>query len=207
MLFDYSGDWILFFFQAEDGIRDIGVTGVQTCALPILRNSIGKDIEDAIEVWPILFENLPEDFLGDEKRATLEEKSIMRTLQLYALMKQGDSKILIDSNGEEKYKNIGYSLKVLREQQDGSPDRKKGGSVDRRFNALITSSDVEELMNHLRHLLSILKSKSISAYINFPKLAEDIYWYSKGKDDNIRLSWAREYYRKNIEIKKENKGD
>src|SRR3712207_7698715 len=27
----------VFFFQAEDGIRDIGVTGVQTCALPISR--------------------------------------------------------------------------------------------------------------------------------------------------------------------------
>src|SRR3712207_6904230 len=27
---------MVFFFQAEDGIRDIGVTGVQTCALPIL---------------------------------------------------------------------------------------------------------------------------------------------------------------------------
>src|SRR2546421_6016615 len=26
-----------FFFQAEDGIRDLIVTGVQTCALPILR--------------------------------------------------------------------------------------------------------------------------------------------------------------------------
>src|SRR5256884_3194767 len=26
----------LFFFQAEDGIRDVAVTGVQTCALPIL---------------------------------------------------------------------------------------------------------------------------------------------------------------------------
>src|SRR5699024_2008790 len=26
-----------FFFQAEDGIRDRNVTGVQTCALPILR--------------------------------------------------------------------------------------------------------------------------------------------------------------------------
>src|SRR5690349_23315605 len=25
----------LFFFQAEDGIRDLYVTGVQTCALPI----------------------------------------------------------------------------------------------------------------------------------------------------------------------------
>src|SRR3712207_6076124 len=30
-----SSDFSFFFFQAEDGIRDIGVTGVQTCALPI----------------------------------------------------------------------------------------------------------------------------------------------------------------------------
>src|SRR2546430_12738905 len=28
--------FIFFFFQAEDGIRDLTVTGVQTCALPIL---------------------------------------------------------------------------------------------------------------------------------------------------------------------------
>src|SRR5437762_9253775 len=28
--------WLVFFFQAEDGIRDTSVTGVQTCALPIL---------------------------------------------------------------------------------------------------------------------------------------------------------------------------
>src|SRR2546430_8545566 len=26
---------LVFFFQAEDGIRDLTVTGVQTCALPI----------------------------------------------------------------------------------------------------------------------------------------------------------------------------
>src|SRR2546422_2665714 len=36
------GEWmykyeliVVFFFQAEDGIRDVAVTGVQTCALPI----------------------------------------------------------------------------------------------------------------------------------------------------------------------------
>src|SRR2546422_5102809 len=28
---------VFFFFQAEDGIRDVAVTGVQTCALPISR--------------------------------------------------------------------------------------------------------------------------------------------------------------------------
>src|SRR2546429_2657816 len=31
---------VFFFFQAEDGIRDVAVTGVQTCALPIL----GRDV-------------------------------------------------------------------------------------------------------------------------------------------------------------------
>ena len=31
-----------FFFQAEDGIRDDLVTGVQTCALPILRNQLAN---------------------------------------------------------------------------------------------------------------------------------------------------------------------
>src|SRR5437763_14617118 len=43
---------IFFFFQAEDGIRDTSVTGVQTCALPIsARNTNGalsKVIEDNV---------------------------------------------------------------------------------------------------------------------------------------------------------------
>ncbi|ESE43079.1 hypothetical protein SHD_0283, partial [Shewanella decolorationis S12] len=40
---------IIFFFQAEDGIRDHCVTGVQTCALPI---------------WPILWLGVLEAELG-----------------------------------------------------------------------------------------------------------------------------------------------
>src|SRR5690606_40265415 len=31
------------FFQAEDGIRDFHVTGVQTCALPILKPTISPE--------------------------------------------------------------------------------------------------------------------------------------------------------------------
>src|SRR2546422_8446027 len=42
--------YVCFFFQAEDGIRDVAVTGVQTCALPISAttkpavNSLLRDI-------------------------------------------------------------------------------------------------------------------------------------------------------------------
>src|SRR5256884_4838391 len=34
-----------FFFQAEDGIRDVAVTGVQTCALPISLHYSGWTLE------------------------------------------------------------------------------------------------------------------------------------------------------------------
>src|SRR3712207_7543002 len=46
---------MFFFFQAEDGIRDIGVTGVQTCALPIcerllaVANDESKSMEERFE--------------------------------------------------------------------------------------------------------------------------------------------------------------
>src|SRR6267378_6062773 len=43
--------FFFFFFQAEDGIRDLYVTGVQTCALPILLREglIGFESDDAAE--------------------------------------------------------------------------------------------------------------------------------------------------------------
>src|SRR2546430_2324252 len=37
-----------FFFQAEDGIRDLTVTGVQTCALPIYGKKASKKVEKAM---------------------------------------------------------------------------------------------------------------------------------------------------------------
>src|SRR5437773_11720590 len=39
---------MVFFFQAEDGIRDRDVTGVQTCALPILRHSGDNFVEGGL---------------------------------------------------------------------------------------------------------------------------------------------------------------
>src|SRR5256886_11299620 len=42
----------LFFFQAEDGIRDLTVTGVQTCALPISARAGGSTPADRGEARP-----------------------------------------------------------------------------------------------------------------------------------------------------------
>src|SRR5207245_7533153 len=45
-----------FFFQAEDGIRDATVTGVQTCALPIYLLSGGRlfvDVGSHVGTWTV----------------------------------------------------------------------------------------------------------------------------------------------------------
>src|SRR5205823_10806643 len=40
--------YLFFFFQAEDGIRDKLVTGVQTCALPIYRLDADRIVVDVL---------------------------------------------------------------------------------------------------------------------------------------------------------------
>src|SRR2546430_3593449 len=52
-----------FFFQAEDGIRDLTVTGVQTCALPIL--SSGRPAGVQVPVAPVVEVGSTGDVLED----------------------------------------------------------------------------------------------------------------------------------------------
>src|SRR3712207_2752772 len=65
----------VFFFQAEDGIRDIGVTGVQTCALPIYPRTLTIALDDLLPAervvavdsgnfmgWPSAFLDVPDEF-------------------------------------------------------------------------------------------------------------------------------------------------
>src|SRR5690606_39640100 len=64
---------ILFFFQAEDGIRDFHVTGVQTCALPIL-HSIWTPVADEFDDYisrpkPNGYRSLHTVVLDEEGRA------------------------------------------------------------------------------------------------------------------------------------------
>src|SRR3712207_7079331 len=56
-----------FFFQAEDGIRDIGVTGVQTCALPIC----GYPTQDGLRAAEVTLDGVrveAGDVLGEPDR-------------------------------------------------------------------------------------------------------------------------------------------
>ncbi|WP_353893857.1 type I-E CRISPR-associated protein Cse2/CasB [Proteinivorax hydrogeniformans] len=166
-------------------------------ALANLRNSIGRPLSETIDVWPIVFEQMPEHFLSKNGKLTSEEKAILTTLQIYALHQQGQSVNVNKRSEKEKWNNIGISLKALRNGEDTI-------AIDSRFNTMITSTTFEELIHHLRQLVRILKAKKQNEKIVYARLANDLYWYLRNQEENVRLSWAKAYYSK---LENTEKGD
>ena len=167
-------------------IEPIKNLGSGKALLAGIRDSIGKELIHAPQVWPLLFSNLPEEFLGNKAKITAEENAIYLSLQIYAVMQQGSSK---SARGEEQpTRNIGESLRDLR------GDESKTKAMDERFNTMVTAGSFEELSHYLRQMIKILKANTANPSINYPKLANDLFWMQKGKQDNILMDWARAYY-------------
>lgn len=148
-----------------------------------LRNSIGRDISETIAIWPLLFEEVPLEYLSKNGIPTNQENAILAALQLYALHQQGKSKSVHESTDN----NIGKALHDIRDTNNTA--------LDRRFNALITSGNFKELITHLRHLISIFKQEA-DTKIDYAKLAEDFYWYQMSSEsaNRMRMRWGQGYY-------------
>lgn len=162
-------------------------TSFGKAALATLRNSAGRPVSDSAQVWPIIFEKMPESFLGTGREMTAEEKSMLLALQLFALHQQGKSETVLLRSEQGTWKNVGFSLSTLRTNENQV-------AVDRHFRALITSSTFEELTHHLRQMIKLLKSRTTDAKVDYPKLAQDLYWVLRGNQGSVMLNWARGYY-------------
>ena len=151
-----------------------------------IRNSINRPLTESIDLLPLLFRYLPEDFLSSDGKLSQEEKAIVTTIQLYSLHQQAESESVLLSDDAEKWKNFGYSLSFLRKGEDSL-------AADRRFNTMITSSTFEELSHHMRQMIKLLKSKT-DAKVNYTKLSGDLYKFLTGYGEEVKFSWASRYY-------------
>src|SRR2546430_11042674 len=70
-----------FFFQAEDGIRDLTVTGVQTCALPIYKAFIC--FEDLGEFRKDYVKEVLEDEIGE---LTVLDQEVIESLEQHEIL-------------------------------------------------------------------------------------------------------------------------
>src|SRR5690349_22769960 len=78
-----------FFFQAEDGIRDLYVTGVQTCALPIFRHQRQHPVEHPLERREELG---PGGRLLDRKSTRLNSSHVEISYAVFCLKKKKKKK-------------------------------------------------------------------------------------------------------------------
>lgn len=183
-----------------DSTRDASST---KALLANMRNSADKDISNNVDALAYVFSNL--SYGEDDRYGELSymEQAIFTAIQIYAIHQQSNvESVLKFGNDDEnesiekknKYKaNIGDALATLRSDESES--------IDKRFNAMITATNFNKLSYHLRQMIKILKSKS-DAKVDYAKLAEDLYWFMIGRKEEVRLSWARSYYkyRKNEEM-------
>lgn len=157
-----------------------------------IRNSINKDSLVNMDALAFVFQNIPEEFLGFNKNLNDYEKSILTAVQMYALHQQAkiESVLKLDYEEGEKRQNLGDALKTIRDREDDTK------AIDRRFNAMITSSNFEELSHHLRQMIKLLKAKS-DAKVDYASLADDLYWFLKNQREGLKIKWSRSYYKLN----------
>ena len=157
-----------------------------------IRNSINKDSSVNMDALAFVFQNIPEEFLGFNKNLNDYEKAILTSVQMYALHQQAkaDSVLKLDYKEGERRQNLGDALATMRKNEDDSK------AIDRRFNAMITSSNFEELSHHLRQMIKLLKAKS-DAKVDYASLAYDLYWFLKNQREGLKIKWSRSYYKFN----------
>src|SRR2546430_13467005 len=81
---------IFFFFQAEDGIRDLTVTGVQTCALPIFVGRPGGPL--FVDLRAPGRQRDPRRRRGDRKSTRLNSSHSQISYAVFCLKKKKKSK-------------------------------------------------------------------------------------------------------------------
>src|SRR5690554_2932147 len=107
--------FLFFFFQAEDGIRDADVTGVQTCALPILDYVLGfaTELGGVTSHVSIIARNL-------ELPALVGVKELMTTIKHgdYLILDSHSCKIIInpDEATINEYTELSKEYKARKEE-------------------------------------------------------------------------------------------
>src|SRR3712207_9161401 len=131
---------VFFFFQAEDGIRDIGVTGVQTCALPIfgkLFEETANNEKEHAKIWfkylhggavPSTEQNLLDAAEGENYEwtdmyasfaETAKEEGFHELSTLFSMVGN------IEKTHEERYRTLLDNLKRSEERRVGKECRSR----------------------------------------------------------------------------------
>lgn len=149
-----------------------------------LRRGVGRAPGDLPELWGAFLQEMPEELQSPTGTATGAEWAIYLTLTLYALHQQGQT-----SPMHKQGEGLGKAARLL-----VPPGQEPGeSSIQKRFNALATATQMPELSHHLRGMIQLLRAGGIP--LDYIQLAADLYdWNFSEAAVRVRLRWGQEFY-------------
>ena len=155
-----------------------------------LRRGIGHKPGELPELWGEFLLELPEALYGHGAEISRAEWAVYTALTLFALHQQGK-----DRKGEPMHRD-GISLGAAANRLIANEDDRE--RISRRFYPTATASDMIELANHLRGLITLLRASGIP--MDYGRLAADLFLFQNPDTaDSVKLRWGEDFCRMKYE--------
>lgn len=152
-----------------------------------LRRGVGRAPGDLPALWGMLFDQLPDDMLGQYAQPSRAEWAIYAAVTLYALHQQGKDPQRESMN--QQGVSLGRAAAILVwKEGEGARER-----IARRFHQVALSPDMEGLTYYLRGFVQLLRSEGVA--LDYPLLAADLYRFQFPEQaPSVRLKWGQDFY-------------
>lgn len=179
-------------WQAEMG-EVLTSIGEAPAALAACRRGLGKKPMDVPAMWPYVVRVTERASGSSDHWPYRVEAAVHHTLALYATHQQGKSDPMHRrSDADHPGPRFGRACRTCA-QSRGERDRPDEG-VRRRFYSAATADSLDELIGHLRGLVTLLRGESIP--VDYVRLAADLAaWPNPEWRNSVRRRWGRDYER------------
>lgn len=160
-------------------------TSGTTAALARLRANVGRPPGQDPEIWNLTTDGVTPD--ASTEAPTPQEWAAHAVLTLFAVHQQS-----VDAPMHHRGIGFGRAVALLARKRPHSGD---GISpIRRRFNAVVTSASVEELIHHVRGLVGQMRGERIG--FDYAAFADDLLLFQRrGGADVVRRRWGRQFHR------------
>ncbi|MDR7301411.1 type I-E CRISPR-associated protein Cse2/CasB [Haloactinomyces albus] len=149
-----------------------------------LRRGLGKPAGSVPEVWESTIGAVPESLSWDRDEPSRAEQAAHAAFTLFALHQQSLS-VAAHAPGTSFGRAVGF----LRFDSTRSEE-----AVTRRFMAVSTAESADEVLVHMRGLVTQLRSAQRG--FDYARLADDLTGLlTPGRATRVRLAWGRDFYR------------
>ncbi|MFX0574644.1 type I-E CRISPR-associated protein Cse2/CasB [Nocardia nepalensis] len=153
-----------------------------------LRRGLGKPAGSVPEIWDLTIAAVPASLYADDRfddgKPSAAEEAAHSVLTLFALHQQSMS-----GRAHVPEVSFGRAIGLLAQTEGRSAD-----AVARRFMAVATAQSIDEVLVHIRGLVTQLRTAKKG--FDYARLADDVSaLLTPGRAQRVRLVWGRDFYR------------